>query len=86
MFLYQNINIKNLHFLFIPVDKNIECFNVSKKKPIKDLRVPKEAVFGGIIRDGKALMTYGDMQIQNGDKVIVFCLPEAITAVEHLFN
>ena len=31
-------------------------------------------------------MTYGDMQIQNGDKVIVFCLPEAITAVEHLFN
>ena len=35
---------------------------------------------------GKALMTYGDMQIQNGDKVIVFCLPEAITAVEHLFN
>ncbi|MDA7758231.1 glycosyltransferase [Candidatus Pelagibacter sp.] len=33
----QNINIKNLHFLFIPVDKNIECFNVSKKKPIKDL-------------------------------------------------
>ena len=33
----QNVRIKNLHFLFIPVDKNIECFNVSKKKPIKDL-------------------------------------------------
>jgi len=33
----QNINIKNLHFLFIPVDKNIECFNVSKSRPIKDL-------------------------------------------------
>ena len=33
----QKINIKNLHFLFIPVDKNIECFNVSKKFPIKDL-------------------------------------------------
>ena len=33
----QNINIKNLHFLFIPVDKNIECFNVSKNRPIKDL-------------------------------------------------
>ena len=33
----QNINIKNLHFLFIPVDKNIECFNVSKYRPIKDL-------------------------------------------------
>ena len=33
----QNISIKNLHFLFIPVDKNIECFNVSNKRPIKDL-------------------------------------------------
>jgi len=33
----QKNNIKNLHFLFIPVDKNIECFDVSKKNPIKDL-------------------------------------------------
>ncbi len=29
--------INNLHFFFVPVDKNIECFNVSKKKPTKDL-------------------------------------------------
>jgi glycosyltransferase involved in cell wall biosynthesis len=33
----QKIKIKNLHYLFIPVDKNIECFNVSNKRPIKDL-------------------------------------------------
>jgi glycosyltransferase involved in cell wall biosynthesis len=33
----QIINIKNLHFFFIPVDKNIECFDVSKKNPTKDL-------------------------------------------------
>ncbi len=33
----QNIKIKNLHFFFVPVDQNIECFNVSKKKPLKDL-------------------------------------------------
>ena len=30
-------NIKNLHFFFVPVDKNIECFDVSKKNPTKDL-------------------------------------------------
>ena len=30
-------NIKNLHFFFVPVDKNIECLDVSKKKPLKDL-------------------------------------------------
>ncbi len=33
----QNIIIKNLHFVFIPVDKNIECFNVSRQKPLKDI-------------------------------------------------
>ncbi len=27
----------NFHFFFVPVDKNIECFDVSKKQPIKDL-------------------------------------------------
>ena len=31
-------------------------------------------------------MAVGDMQIQSGDKVIVFSLPEAISTVERLFN
>lgn len=56
------------------------------KKPIKELKFPREAVFGGIIRDGKALMSFGDFQIQSGDKAIVFCLPEAIHTVEDLFR
>ncbi len=30
-------NTNNFHFFFVPVDKNIECFNVSKKHPAKDL-------------------------------------------------
>ena len=33
---YKNI-IKNVHFFFVPVDKNIECFDISKLKPKKDL-------------------------------------------------
>ena len=33
----QKFDIKNLHFFFVPVDKNIECFDVSKIKPLKDL-------------------------------------------------
>lgn len=56
------------------------------RKPIKDLNFPREAVFGGIIRKGEPLMSFGSMQIQNGDKVIVFCLPEAIETVESLFR
>ena len=37
IFLKQNPDIKNLHFFFVPVDKNIECFNVSNLNPRKDL-------------------------------------------------
>ncbi|OSY88499.1 portal protein [Tenacibaculum holothuriorum] len=56
------------------------------EKPIKELRFPREAVFGGVIRDEKAHMSFGDFQLQSGDKAIVFCLPEAISIVEDLFN
>jgi trk system potassium uptake protein TrkA len=81
------LELANLH----NIDAEVFEFEVQDdarvtQKLIKDLRVPKEAVLGGIIRDGKALMSYGDMQIQSGDKVIVFCLPEAITTVEGLFK
>ena len=33
----QKINLKNPHFLFVPVDKNIECLNVYTLNPVKDL-------------------------------------------------
>jgi glycosyltransferase involved in cell wall biosynthesis len=33
----QNINIDNFHFFFVPVDKNIEFFDVYKLRPQKDL-------------------------------------------------
>jgi trk system potassium uptake protein TrkA len=56
------------------------------KELIKDLRFPREAVFGGIIRNEKAIMPSGDIQITAGDKVIIFCLPEIISTVERLFK
>jgi trk system potassium uptake protein len=56
------------------------------KKPIRELKFPRDAVFGGIIRDGNALMSNGDFQIKDGDKAIVFCLPESISTVEDLFR
>ena len=37
IFIKRNKNIKNLHFMFIPVDKNIERFDVFNLKPRKDI-------------------------------------------------
>ena len=51
----QNINIKNFHFVFIPVDKNIECFDVSQKKPIKDIfYAMSHGVNRAILKKGKS--------------------------------
>ncbi len=37
VFKKQNPNIKNLHFFFVPVDRNIECFDVYKLNPTQDI-------------------------------------------------
>jgi len=37
IFKKQSANIKNLHFFFVPVDNNIECFDVFNLKPSKDI-------------------------------------------------
>ena len=33
----NNLKIKNLHFLFIPVDRNIECFDIYNLRPHNDI-------------------------------------------------
>lgn len=66
----------------------LEVLSGSKvtKNLVKDIKLSRSAVFGGVIRDGKALMTFGDFQIEVGDKAVVFCLPDAISDVENLFK
>jgi len=81
------LKLANLH----NVDAEVLEFRVQKNSPVtkklvKDIKLTKKAVFGGVIRDGVAHMTFGDFQILEGDKAVVFCLPEAIHKVEKLFN
>lgn len=81
------LKLANLH----NVDAEVLEFRVKEnslvtKNLIKDINLTKKAVFGGVIRDGIAMMTFGDFQILAGDKAVVFCLPEAINKVEKLFN
>ena len=54
-------------------------------KYIKDLTFPRSAIIGGVIRDEKGLIALGDFKIQAKDKVVVCCLPRAISKVENLF-
>ncbi|HSG46859.1 MAG TPA: Trk system potassium transporter TrkA [Longimicrobiales bacterium] len=53
--------------------------------PLRDLRIPKGAFIGTILRGEEIILPRGDDQIQVGDEVIVFTLPDAVGEVEHLF-
>ena len=56
------------------------------KAPIRDLRFPKDAVIGGIIRGNEAIIAVGDTRIKPYDRVVIFALPTALNRIEKLFN
>ncbi|MCK0123616.1 Trk system potassium transporter TrkA [Gelidibacter sp. F2691] len=54
-------------------------------KTIKDLDFPRSAIIGGVIRNGTGIIPLGDFKVRAGDRVVVCCLPRAITQVEKFF-
>ena len=56
------------------------------KDQVKDLRLPREVTFAGMIRNGKGEMVTGTTKLCSGDTVIVFCLPGALKKVEKIFG
>lgn len=56
------------------------------KKPVKDLKLPKDMTLGGLLRNGEPVMVKGDTVIQPYDHVMVFCLDSAMRKLEDYFN
>ncbi len=56
------------------------------RKPLKDLRFPKNAIVGAVQRGNDVFIPVGDTQIRANDEVVLFVLPDAINDVEKLFN
>jgi trk system potassium uptake protein TrkA len=56
------------------------------RKPLSELRFPRTAIVGGVIRRGKAYITMGDFQFEEHDRVVVLSKPECIHKVEDFFK
>jgi trk system potassium uptake protein TrkA len=56
------------------------------RRPVKELRLPKDLTLGGRICDGKAEIISGDTHIRAGDHVLVFCLDTAMRKIEDYFK
>ncbi len=74
----NNMNAELLEFRVKPTSKICN-------KVIKDLEFPRSAIIGGVIRGGKGLIALGDFEIEEGDYIVVCCLPRSIKQVEKLF-
>ena len=83
---YNGIEYDPFFILGVVEEDTLNHITLEYKKLVKDINITKQAVFGGVIRNGIAHMTFGNFQILAGDKAVVFCLPEAIHIVEDLFR
>ena len=79
MTILNSINVEILEF---KAHKNSK---ITKRK-IKDLKFPRNAIIGGVIRDETGVIALGDFQIREDDKVVVCCFPKTISKVERFFN
>ncbi len=73
------------------IDAEVWEFVVSEgatvtKKPIKDLKLPKNVILGGAVRGDEGFIIVGDTQLHEKDKVVVFALPEVYHKLEKLFK
>ncbi len=75
------LNNMNAELLEFKVQSTSKICN----KLIKDVKFPRSAIVGGVIRDGKGLIALGDFRIEVGDYIVVCCLPRSIKEVEKLF-
>jgi trk system potassium uptake protein TrkA len=74
----NNLNAEILEFV-------VKASSEVNGELIRELDFPREASIGGVIRQGKGNIALGNFRIQEGDRVVVCCLPSAIPRVEKLF-
>lgn len=56
------------------------------KAALKDMKFPKNAIIGGIIRGNDSYIAVGDTKIEAYDRVAVFALPDAVKEVDKFFK
>jgi len=73
------------------VDAEIIEFNVKAnskvtRKPLSSLKFPKTANIAGVIRNDLGFIPFGNFQLEEGDKAVVFTLTESISKIESFFT
>ena len=74
----NNMDAELLEFIVKPESKICDKF-------IKNIKFPRSAIIGGVIRDEEGIIALGDFKVEAEDRVVVCCLPQSIKKVENFF-
>ena len=56
------------------------------KHAVKDLRLPDDAMIGGVVRGDRVFIAVDSTRINAYDRVVVFAMPDSIMRVAEFFN
>ena len=71
----------NSEVLEIEIKDNSDISNT----PLRELHFPRGAIIGAIVHGNSYEIPTGESQLQGGDRVLIFALPEALQKVERFF-
>jgi trk system potassium uptake protein TrkA len=81
------INIAGIHGLDAEViEIHVSQNSMATKNIIGNLSLPQDAIVGGIIRNSDAWIASDSFQIEAGDKVVIFALPDSIKRTLEIFS
>ena len=70
-----------------------ECSRKLKKpvldrngKQIKDIGLPKGVNLGGMMRNGESMLINGLTELQEGDRIVAFCVENTLKKLEKYFR
>lgn len=52
---------------------------------IQEIKMTKDAVFATVVRDEEVLTATGDVRLQEGDRLLIFCHPDAVKKIQNMF-
>lgn len=86
----MNADVRAVRYL-MGSDAEVLEFIVKEGAPItrntlREADFPHSATVGGVVRGREAFLAMGDTQIEAGDRVVVFTLPDAVDKVARFFN
>ena len=58
---------------------------VLHNRAIRELKIPRKALIAAVLREGEVLTATGDLTLQENDRILIFCHPDAIKKIQSAF-